>query len=461
MARRRGHPPNGEITQRTIRRAYESLLARSWAGTTEEDSALGGLRDLVRESWHRSLVHLPQPDRVRAALVWSDEELRAYRDRHCLAAVLPVIQRLLVEPSAESGVVVAVGDEHGRLLWVDGDRSTLAKTDRLTLVPGADWSENAMGTSAPGTALVVAGSVQITGAEHFVPAVQRWNCTAVPIRDPGGRILGVIDVTGGDHAVGPLTLAWVRAAVEAVEAVLRESRRPAREGVPGRGDPGGTAVFVPRGSAIFAPGGPVDIEPHERDVATLSLLGRRSGLLRVGERALELSLRHSEILTLLAGTVGGLTLDGLAEQLDPHLSAVTLRAEISRLRRVLDVAGMPDLVPASRPYRLPAPLEVDAQTMFGLVARGHLDRAVREYGGAVLPASGAPGIVRLRERLRAALREAVLGDGSLPVVLDYLELPDAQDDVDAWTCALRLLPPASPRRAVVVAHLDQLEAELR
>ena len=147
--------------QRAIRHAYERLLERAWTISGDGSAELAGLRDLVRDSWHRSLAHLPDPERTQAPVVWSDEEVRRYRERHPLAAVLPVVQRLLVEPSADTGVVVAVGDEHGRLLWVDGDRATLARTDQMSLRPGADWSENAMGTSAPGTALVVGSGVQI------------------------------------------------------------------------------------------------------------------------------------------------------------------------------------------------------------------------------------------------------------------------------------------------------------
>ena len=443
--------------QRAIRHAYERLLERAWTISGDGSAELAGLRDLVRDSWHRSLAHLPDPERTQAPVVWSDEEVRRYRERHPLAAVLPVVQRLLVEPSADTGVVVAVGDEHGRLLWVDGDRATLARTDQMSLRPGADWSENAMGTSAPGTALVVGSGVQIARAEHFVPAVQGWSCTAVPVHDPSGRLLGVIDVTGGDDAVGPRTLAWVQAAAGAVEAELRLLGQRSAVAAGEDGDP----AVAPRRS-LFAPGGLADGHA-ERGVAreTLAILGRRGGLVRRGERRAELSTRHAEILTLLAVHPAGLSLDGLAQLLDPQLSAITLRAEVSRLRRVLEDAGLGDLSPLSRPYRLPRPVAVDAEEVHRLVGRGDLDRALREYPGAVLPESSAPGIARLRAKVSAGLREAVLGDGSLPTVLAYLELPEVQDDVEAWTCALRMLPATSPRRALLVTHLERLELELR
>lgn len=461
MASRQRCPAKEIVSQRSVRLAHQQLLDGSWGVGPQE---LHGLRDVVFTSWQRSLAHLPRPEQVRAPLVWSEDEVRANRARHPLAAVLPVVQRLLVEPSVDTGIVVVVGDERGRILWVDGDRSMMRRTDQLLLTPGADWSENAMGTSAPGTALVVGGGVQIVGAEHFVPAVQLWNCTAVPIHDPAGKILGVIDVTGGRDAVGPRSMAWVRAAVGAVEAELRLASQMTRpSGRPGvihvgaalvSADPAGRSPAA-SGSATAGPAA-----PETGEEPRVSVLGCRAGRFRAAGADVTLSLRHAEILTLLAVHPAGLSGEELVELLDPRLSAITLRAEMSRLRRFLVGAGLPQWCPASRPYCLPGPVTVDAEGVYALVAQGKLEQAVARYAGPVLPGSEAPGIARLRHKVAAALREAILGDGSLPVVLAYLELPETREDVEAWMCALRLLPRTSPRRAVIVAHLEQVEKDL-
>jgi transcriptional regulator of acetoin/glycerol metabolism len=67
----------------------------------------------------------------------------------------------------------------------------------MMFVAGADWSEASVGTSAPGTALALDRSIQISGAEHFKRSVHPWSCTAVPFHDPdSGAVLGVVDITG-------------------------------------------------------------------------------------------------------------------------------------------------------------------------------------------------------------------------------------------------------------------------
>lgn len=432
--------------QQRARAAHEVLDSASGSELARSGRSplLRGLRALVRESWARSLAQLPEPRSATAHLVLDGAELRAYRDGHPLAALMPVFRRLLVQPCQGSGVLVAVGDQHGRLLWVEGDTPVRRRAEGMLFAPGTDWSEATVGTTAPGTALVVGQAVQIAGAEHFSPVVGGWSCTAVPIRDPDtGQVLGVVDLTGRDEAVAPHTMALVQAAVAAAEAELALSRVSQRTGTTrsSRGRAAGTALA--RGQRV-----------------SLAVLGLDGALVRCGERSVVLSLRHSEILTMLATHPRGVTLDHLADLVNPGLSATTLRAEMVRLRRVLGSVG-PDLVPQSRPYRLPVELTLDATQVLHLLARGAHRQAMQLYQGPVLLTSAAPGVIRLRAQVSAALREAVLSDGSAESLLRFLELPDASDDAPAWFEALRRLPARSPRRAAVVAHLERLEADLR
>ncbi len=87
--------------------------------------------------------------------------------------------------------------------------------------------------------------------------------------------------------------------------------------------------------------------------------------------------------------------------------------------------------------------------------------ALKIYGGAVLPHSEAPGIITLRGRVSALLRDAILTDGSAESLLRYAELPEARNDVGVRRAALRLLPARSPKRAAVVDELERIDDELR
>ncbi|WP_431950769.1 hypothetical protein [Actinacidiphila sp. bgisy167] len=138
-------------------------------------------------------------------------------------------------------------------------------------------------------------------------------------------------------------------------------------------------------------------------------------------------------------------------RLHEHESArVTLRAEMSRLRRLLG----PQVL-GSRPYRLLLPATTDADEVRALLARGAHRRALARYPGALLPGSDAPAIVDAREELHWALRRALRDRGDARLLLDWLDRPGNHHDVDLLQAALRALPPESPRRPVLRALLDR------
>ncbi|MDO7881363.1 GAF domain-containing protein [Salinibacterium soli] len=410
--------------------------ARAHDAVVGERADAAGVRRLVEESWRRSLSLAVDPDRPLAGVDLDSDDLREYRDAHPLALALPTIHRLLIRHTFEAGLIVAVGDQDGRLLWIDGDRTLRRKAEGMMFVEGADWSESRVGTSAPGTALALDHGIQIHGPEHFNRIVHPWSCTAVPVHDPSsGGMLGVIDITGGDDAVSPTTLPLLEAAVAAVEAELRIRRLD---------EPVAPRRVIQR--AVPRPD------------ATLSVLGTEVGRLESRGRSVELSARHTEILALLAWHPSGLSAERLADLLGTSVS--TLRPEMVRLRRAIEQVDA-SLVPLARPYRLPRRLDLDAHRVLAFLDRGAHRVALAGYSGQVLPVSTAPGIREIRDEVSTRVRESLLTDASVDTLLDYARTDEAAYDAEVWAAVLRMLPPKSPKRASVVARLERIEAELR
>jgi len=424
-------PPGSDPQQLTrfLRSAHDDFVS---TGTLDR-----ALRPLVAASWRRSVDSGVNPESSVAPIRLDDDRLTAIRATHPLASAMPVIRRLLVESAAEAGLLVAVSDAAGQLLWVEGSSKLRSLAESMNFVPGADWSEASAGTNAPGTALAVGAPVQIFGAEHLSRPVTLWSCSAAPIHEPDtGAVLGVLDLTGGAEVVTPQTLTLVRATVAAVEAELRLERLvPRRE----------RRALVQAGWSA-----PTWAEP------SLAVLGRRGARLGYESTTSTLSLRHSEILLLLASTDGGLTAGELAVALshEEH-SPVTIRAELSRLRTLLGPLRL-----SSRPYAVLDRLVTDASVVADHLAAGRLRQAVAEYRGPVLPTSEAPAVQQLRDELHLLLRSALLAGGDPDALLSFADTPHGRDDYEVWQEALRTLPPSSPRYAQVAAHLDQLDLEL-
>jgi hypothetical protein len=410
------------------------------------------LRRVVRESWDRASRHRLDPDGL-PGLELPEDDLDDWRRDHPLALALPVVRRLLMDDVAGSGLLVAVGDAHGRLLWVEGDPAARRRAEDMLFVAGAGWSEARVGTSAPGTALVLDRGVQIRGDEHWNHHVRAWSCTAVPVHDPvDGHLIGVLDITGDDRAAGAMALPLVTATVAAVEAHLALQRFAPSGRAPARRTPhpARTRSATPADAASRS-------TPSATTATTLTTLGRDEAILAVGEGRITLGARHSEIVTLLAHRAGGFTAPELADAVYGDVDAVTtLRPEMVRLRHVVEALD-PTLVPLSRPYRLPRPVTLDLDTLVGLVDRGAHRAAARASTGTALPTSTAPGVVGLRAEVAATVRDALLTGGSVDALLAYSETAAGQDDDRVLHELLRRLPPGSPRRTHLVAHLEALE----
>ena len=419
-----------------VERAHEEFLSGNL-----HDARLADVRGVVRASWDRSAAGRIAPD-AAPPVEFTMDALRDYREQHPLAGRIEIIRRLLVRDADDAGVIVAIGDAMGRLLWIEGDRGLRSLAGGMGFVEGANWSEAAMGTAAPGTALALDQGVQIHAAEHFNRLVHPWSCTAVPVHDPESRrILGVIDITGGVEVVSPQALLLVEATARAVESELMVDRLRRRAITPVRRRR----------------------EPAPAAMPTLGVLGRDKAVIEFAagdaHESVALSPRHAEILLLLAFHPHGLSAERLCELLygDPE-RAVTLRAEMVRLRKALEPSA-PAIVPESRPYRLGTAIESDAHHVLALLRRGAHRAALAAYRGPVLPGSNAPGIERIRERVSLAMREAMLADATLDVLLAYAETEEGSTEPEVLLACLKLLPARSPKRAGIVAALESLERD--
>jgi len=410
----------GELTRR-LAQAHDRFVESGVADPT--------LRPVVRDSWLRSLDGGLNPEASLAALRLDEEALAEIRASHPLASAMPVIRRLLVESATEAGLLVAVSDAAGQLLWVEGAHDLRTRAEGMHFVSGADWSESSAGTNAPGTALALGHPVQILGSEHLARQVTPWSCSAAPIRDPDTRaILGVLDLTGGPEVATVQSLSLVRATVAAVEAELRIAR-----------------LLPTSGISVAGWSSP-----------ELNVLGLHAGLLRTEYGTSRMSLRHSELLLLITLAADGLTAGELGVALsDDDQASVTVRAELSRLRAVLSPLEL-----SSRPYRLQQSVKTDVGEVREHLGAGSLRSAVAAYRGPVLPSSTAPAIARLREELHMSLRSALLASSDADALLSFADTDHGRDDFEIWRRVLHVLPASSPRFEQVAAHAERLEADL-
>ena len=202
------------MEDRQIRRAWERFIEHGKADASVPTALLA--------SWTRSQNHNVAADR-NATTALSEGELhrRRHSQSRLMEAACPALQQAGDLLSATQSMLI-LADAEGAVLRTAGDPRAITRGEDIGLREGGVWSENAIGTNAIGTALVVNAPVKIHSFEHFCRPVQRWTCAAALVRDPrNGRTLGVVDLSGQPDAACLRDLAHAVSVAQQIEAILK------------------------------------------------------------------------------------------------------------------------------------------------------------------------------------------------------------------------------------------------
>jgi transcriptional regulator of acetoin/glycerol metabolism len=160
------------------------------------------------------LSRIERPDFARVMRA----DLAAARERnlrlHLHAA--PVMEMLLEQIMATQSIVVLT-DAQGTILHSVGHDAFLERAAKVALAPGANWSEANKGTNAVGTALIDEAPTVVHANEHYFHANGFLTCSAAPIFDPRGSLLGVLDVSGDHHSYHLHTMGLVKMSARMIE----------------------------------------------------------------------------------------------------------------------------------------------------------------------------------------------------------------------------------------------------
>jgi transcriptional regulator of acetoin/glycerol metabolism len=183
----------------------------------------------LHESWQRSArFGLAPSGRMPGAPHASGPQLvRALEHQRELVAHARPVMEYLFDQTRDTDSMVILADGQGLLLQALGDARFVDRAQRVALRPGASWHEQWRGTNAIGTALADAAPVVVHAGEHYLERNGFLTCTAAPIADPCGRVLGVLDISGDHRGYHRHTLALVRSAARMIEHRLFDTRHAA------------------------------------------------------------------------------------------------------------------------------------------------------------------------------------------------------------------------------------------
>lgn len=178
-------------------------------------------KDYVVNSHERCRRYKVELDRIYSRKIICGRELSKKLDeKRELMVTAELYMNQLYNFVKGSDFFSILTDEEGCILSVIGDENVLSEAFSLKMVPGAYMDERSIGTNSMGTALAEGKPVQVSGEEHYIREYHRWTCSASPIRNAKGEIIGCIDLTGPSERVNCHTLGMVVAAANAIERML-------------------------------------------------------------------------------------------------------------------------------------------------------------------------------------------------------------------------------------------------
>lgn len=120
--------------------------------------------------------------------------------------------------------IMVLTDNNGCILYMKETEYSNDKLNCINIKVGAYMDERNIGTNAMGTAINEDKCVQITASEHYIEGFQGLTCSAAPIHNASGEIIGTLNLTGRSSMKHPHTLGLVVFGVKAIENELDKKK---------------------------------------------------------------------------------------------------------------------------------------------------------------------------------------------------------------------------------------------
>lgn len=193
-------------------------LYNKWEKFVHGSDDVANVRKEVLDSWKRCRQKNINPYQLPPMLSEQETAELIEKNRFLKELVDPYVD-LISDLTKETNFLFILADSQGYVVDVRGDKQVLADAKISHLRPGSIRTEDA-GTNAICMALYEDKPVQIMGPEHYNIHLHRWTCSAAPVHDIEGRIIGVLCLSGHYSLKHNHTLGMIASLAKAIEKEL-------------------------------------------------------------------------------------------------------------------------------------------------------------------------------------------------------------------------------------------------
>lgn len=196
------------------------VYKKGWENYIKTGELSKEIRPEIIESWHRCQDMKVDYMEGRGTKVSDEESKRSILKKKELIQMARPVMENVYEMVKNTSYSVVLTDEKGVIIDLIINKDLEERHAQLNFVRGSKWDEQSVGTNAIGTCLATDKPIQVIGAEHFCEYHHKWTCSAAPIHNNRGDIIGCFDLSGRAEDVQTHTYGIAVSSADCIEKQL-------------------------------------------------------------------------------------------------------------------------------------------------------------------------------------------------------------------------------------------------
>lgn len=200
-----------EIKISTIKECWEQYIK---IGKIKDNKYL---RPEILSSWKRSKERGLDAYEYKPVVISQEELKEKLEENRLLIEICMLLVNDYISSIKGTGFRVDIVDPDLVIIKQFGEEENIKIANDQGTFPGVYRKEEFVGANAPCLAAILGKPVQLVGPEHYKAPLQYWTCSAVPLFDKEGCLLGIVSLSGHYSKAHEHTLGMAIALGKAIE----------------------------------------------------------------------------------------------------------------------------------------------------------------------------------------------------------------------------------------------------